>query len=98
MSSHDGVRCRIFAPRLERARSFQQWDRAAACVASSMVAQDLKSWSELQVVCRMALADHVCTLWINPTSETAQSDLDAEASVKAVTAFAFRHRAVRRGW
>lgn len=87
-----GLRCRIFATTNGAAPgSFQLGIAAAASEASSMVAQNLKPGVSYKLVCRMALADNVCTLWINPTSEDRPSATSTdEATVKAVTAFAFR--------
>lgn len=87
-----GIRCRIFATTDGAApETFRLGIASAASTASSVVEQDLKLGVWYQVVCRMTLADNVCTLWINPASEnqpgTTASD---KATAKSVAAFAFR--------
>lgn len=87
-----GIRCRIFATTDGAAPGmFRLGIASAASTASSVVAQDLKLGVSCQVVCRMTLADNVCTLWINPVSESQPGASSSDtATAKSVAAFAFR--------
>lgn len=88
-----GLRCRIFATTHGAAPGkFRVGIAAAASAASSVLEQDLSLGVSYRLVCRMTLADNVCTLWVNPASENPRgaTSSDKPATVKSATAFAFR--------
>ncbi len=87
-----GIRCRIFATTEGAAPgTFRLGIAAAASAASCFVPQEFKPGVRYQLVSRMTLADNVCTLWINPVSESQPGATSSDkATAKNVAAFAFR--------
>jgi hypothetical protein len=88
-----GMRCRVFATTNGAAPGkFRVGIASASSAASSVIEQDLSLGASYRLVCRMTLADNVCTLWVNPASEKhpGATSSDKAATVKSATAFAFR--------
>lgn len=91
-SAAAGYRCRIFATTNGAAGGcFKLGVASGANTATAFLPHDLLLYEPYVVVFRMVLSDDVCTLWLDPKSETDSGVISTDSPTpQAVAAFAFR--------